>query len=376
MTFAPDYQPRGLLDNPLMSIGQGLLAAGGYSTMPISTGQGLAQGMEIYRAHQQRAVEQQLAREKLTAYQQARVAEQQERERAERQRRAQQEAIREAAARDPRFAQIAQLAGVPGFEDMAGQYMFKLATQQPERIEPKVVGSSLVNPVTGEVVYREPRAPAQPRLYEVDGRLVNASGQVVYEGDPQGGGPKFGDVTTVRKEYQAESRNWTGVRDAYERINAAKPTAAGDMSLIFSFMKALDPGSVVRESEYATAQNAAGVPDQIRNLWNRVKDGQRLNPAQREDFKAQARELVAAAAATQRQREEQYRGIAARAGMNEKDVVRDLLGPYRNLTGFQAAPAPAAPPAGPTQRQPVSVNILTPAEQAELDSLTKEFGIR
>jgi len=38
----------------------------------------------------------------------------------------------------------------------------------------------------------------------------------------------------------------------------------------------LDPGSVVRESEFATAQNAAGVPDQVRNMYNKVLSGTRL----------------------------------------------------------------------------------------------------
>ena len=64
------------------------------------------------------------------------------------------------------------------------------------------------------------------------------------------------------------------------------------ISLIFGFMKMLDPGSVVREGEFATAQNAASIPDRIRNAYNRALEGTRLNPQQREMFKSASRRTV------------------------------------------------------------------------------------
>ena len=66
--------------------------------------------------------------------------------------------------------------------------------------------------------------------------------------------------------------------------SAKDPSAAGDLSMIFTFMKILDPRSVVREGEQATAQNAAGTPDRIRNLYNKLFTGERLTLKQREDF--------------------------------------------------------------------------------------------
>jgi len=61
-----------------------------------------------------------------------------------------------------------------------------------------------------------------------------------------------------------------------------KPTAASDMALIFQYMKTLDTTSTVREGEYASAKNAAGVPDQIINMYNRAVDGTMLRPDQRQ----------------------------------------------------------------------------------------------
>jgi hypothetical protein len=63
------------------------------------------------------------------------------------------------------------------------------------------------------------------------------------------------------------------------------------MSRIFNYMKMLDPGSVVREGEFANAQNAAGVPDRVLNAYNNVLSGERLNPEQRKQFESQAKKL-------------------------------------------------------------------------------------
>lgn len=67
-------------------------------------------------------------------------------------------------------------------------------------------------------------------------------------------------------------------------IGTPKYKASDDIALIFSFMKTMDPGSTVREGEFATAQNAGGVPDKIINLYNRSLSGKFLNDQQRKDF--------------------------------------------------------------------------------------------
>ena len=72
----------------------------------------------------------------------------------------------------------------------------------------------------------------------------------------------------------------------YEKLltSSERETAAGDMSMIFTYMKILDPTSVVREGEQATASNAAGVPDRVRNFYNKTSTGQKLTTKQRADF--------------------------------------------------------------------------------------------
>jgi hypothetical protein len=95
----------------------------------------------------------------------------------------------------------------------------------------------------------------------------------------------------MRKEYNDQTKPYQEVKSAYGRVLSSEDTAVGDLSLIFGYMKMLDPGSVVREGEFATAQNAAGVPERVMNIYNKVASGERLNKSQREAFKGQAKGL-------------------------------------------------------------------------------------
>ena len=68
------------------------------------------------------------------------------------------------------------------------------------------------------------------------------------------------------------------------KTSAEADSAAGDMSLIFAYMKMLDPDSVVREGEQATAENARGIPDTIKNVYNKAMNGEKMGVNQRADF--------------------------------------------------------------------------------------------
>lgn len=99
----------------------------------------------------------------------------------------------------------------------------------------------------------------------------------------------------LRKEYDwlQEIKRFRDIQWAYNRINSwlNSRTAAGDLAWIFAFMKMLDPWSVVREGEFANAQNATGVPDVVRNLWNKMLTWERLWEQQRKDFINQAQKI-------------------------------------------------------------------------------------
>jgi len=130
----------------------------------------------------------------------------------------------------------------------------------------------------------------------------------------------------IRAEFIKGADEFVKVRDAYGRVQASAkdPSAAGDLALIFSYMKILDPGSVVREQEFANAQNAAGVPDQVRNMYNKVLSGERLAPNQRADFTGRAGKLYKQQLQSFRGTEKLYQGISKGYGFDSARTVPDL----------------------------------------------------
>lgn len=128
----------------------------------------------------------------------------------------------------------------------------------------------------------------------------------------------------LRKEYTDLSSDYVTVRDAHSRIGATSDTAAGDIALIFNYMKMLDPNSTVREGEFATAQNATGVSGYLVNLYNQAVQGTRLNPAQRADMRSQADRLFTAKQTQQSALIPQFTRIAQKAGLDPSDVLLDF----------------------------------------------------
>lgn len=66
----------------------------------------------------------------------------------------------------------------------------------------------------------------------------------------------------------------------------------GDIAIVFTFMKSLDPNSVVRESEFEVAAKAGGLPEQFVNQYNKLKDGSFLTDEMRLNFLSAAREAA------------------------------------------------------------------------------------
>lgn len=167
-------------------------------------------------------------------------------------------------------------------------------------------------------------------------RLLAKAKQYEATADLSGKDGGFKNENALRDEFQKASGDFVKIRNAYGLVNAAAkdPSAAGDMALIFSFMRILDPNSVVREGEFATAQNAAGVPDRIVNTYNRLLKGERLGESQRADFVNQAKKIYDEQKQQNDGLAEQYRGMAKRYKLNPENIV----------TSFErkAAPAPAA----------------------------------
>lgn len=125
----------------------------------------------------------------------------------------------------------------------------------------------------------------------------------------------------LRKEHSKESKVFTETKQAYTRMMASEDTSAGDMSLIFQYMKMLDPGSTVREGEFATAEQVGGASEKYRNLYNKTLKGDRLTPRQREQFMNEAGSIYEGLLTSQEKRDSEYRRLAKNYDVSPENVV-------------------------------------------------------
>lgn len=176
-------------------------------------------------------------------------------------------------------------------------------------------------------------------------------------------GPKntFKDVQALRKEFTGLSRikNFSDVTEAYTRIikSAKDPSAAGDLALIFNYMKVLDPASVVRESEFAAAAKAGGLGPRIQAAVEQIEKGTRLAPEQRADFVNRATQLYQGAEEQARPIYQTYEEIATARGFDPKKALPEFgyKGElYQSPPEFIPAPTPPVPAGATANGQPLT----------------------
>lgn len=134
-------------------------------------------------------------------------------------------------------------------------------------------------------------------------------------------------VNELADDIRAESKDFSKQRSSFGLIRAAAedPSPAGDLALIFNYMKVLDPGSTVREGEFANAQNSGSVPQRIRSLYNSIVKGTRLSAPQRADFVNRAARLYNSAAEEQRDRNARFKQRGVNAQLPEALIDPLLL---------------------------------------------------
>lgn len=233
--------------------------------------------------------------------------------------------------------------------------------------EPRTVGEAIMGVLSRPNVTAAQRA----RFWSLWARTSTRDDAMKFLSDVEGvtlqPNQRMEREAGLRHEFQQLARPYFDVRDAFSRIQASsqQPSAAGDLALIFNFMKMLDPGSVVREGEFATAANARGVPDAVQQLYNRLISGERLTVAQRADFVNQAQMLMAVQERQYTAIQRQYGGIAQRLGLDPNNIMIDFTRP-------QAPPgAGGEAPSGGTQ---APVRITGDAEYQRLASGTRFIG--
>lgn len=158
----------------------------------------------------------------------------------------------------------------------------------------------------------------------------------------KGGKDKFEMEEKLRDGFTNASKTFTVIRDQYGILQGAakNPSAAGDLALIFAYMKLVDPGSSVREGEFSNAQNSAGVPDRVRNMYNNALNGQRFAPETRADFVKSATQMFQTQQKTFEGTKAMYDDLAKSYQLDPKKVTEIVVGHEADQGGSAPAAAP------------------------------------
>jgi hypothetical protein len=129
-------------------------------------------------------------------------------------------------------------------------------------------------------------------------------------------------------DYRKQSKDFKDVGDAYRQIQAtldkATTSPAATLAGATKFMKLLDPGSVVRESELGMALAATGAFDRAANYVESLKYGKVLTPNQVKDFKNITAQIYKAAQTGQQQIDASYSKQAKTYNLRPEMIVQDL----------------------------------------------------
>jgi hypothetical protein len=196
-------------------------------------------------------------------------------------------------------------------------------------LKKKAADLGLTNAQTGSALAQTRKLGLESQKAALELEALKATGGV----DPE---KKFTQEEKIRKEFQGRTKVYGELQGTYNNIksSADAKTGPGDIALITGFMKMLDPGSVVRETEFATARDTAGLYDRLLNTSQKLQSGQlfTLDSKQRQEYVNLAKQYLDSA---QKKAEQEKKDLSI--------VVKNYKLNPENVFGAEQAPTP--PPA-------------------------------
>ena len=124
-------------------------------------------------------------------------------------------------------------------------------------------------------------------------QILNKINSPQVETDPKTRRDINSDVTKMISDSQkvrSSAQDLDRLTSLAEKNTKASGQAA--MALVYKFMKTLDPGSTVMQGEYASAEKTSGVPEAVRNVYNKLATGQSVSIPSMKGFVRTAQELA------------------------------------------------------------------------------------
>lgn len=129
-------------------------------------------------------------------------------------------------------------------------------------------------------------------------------------------------------DHRTQSKAFQESRSAHEQLTATLKSAttspAATLAAATKFMKILDPGSVVRESELGMALAASGVLDRAANYVSTLQSGKKLTETQAADFAKISDQMYEAAKRVQQDIDKDYQNKAKTYNLRPEMIVQDL----------------------------------------------------
>jgi hypothetical protein len=185
----------------------------------------------------------------------------------------------------------------------------------------------------------------QAKQYEQKYGIPSSAERKQEEVDIQNKGKSFEREETLASKYQNQSKAFRELSEAYQKtknlFDKAQGSAPATLAAATAYMKLLDPGSVVRESELGMALNATGKLDKAENFMNRINKGEVLTESQVKQFKDATEEVYKAATKQQRIIDKNYSDNALRNKLNPKNIIQDVgqYGSYKSPEEVKASVA-------------------------------------
>lgn len=183
------------------------------------------------------------------------------------------------------------------------------------RIPLSVQGQGLQNTRTAQEIANNPLTVANAQTNIAQGQNSIRQSQI-------------GNVQELRKEYNAlpEVKNYSEYLAQMSKALRAPNSAQGDLSVIYAFAKAMDPGSVVREGEMDMANSTSSLVQDMYRRFGQITEGNRLPANVRSGLVESIRSAGHGFKDAYDQQYIRYRDQAQALGADPKQVVGDHRG--------------------------------------------------
>jgi len=165
----------------------------------------------------------------------------------------------------------------------------------------------------------------QQRAAEIDRQKEERKLEVKnLEKDVKASSTKFEQALKIRRQLQQQPQiqDFNKVESSFSRLLASSedPSPAGDVAVVFNFMKMLDPGSVVRESEFALAAKTGSLDDAIKNKFAKFATGEILKFT-RDDFVNRGKIIFKKQEKLAEKIEADFIKLGKRFGLQKDDII-------------------------------------------------------